>query len=183
MSKSCADSTFAEVTEPELLPPDPVSAPIPAALTHTATSILYLSSDRIILCVASRQDCQIFFFSVVLHKKTASSQNNCSKAVFAFSPVTFLPSKSRAYAFFFRYKTRQQAASTADPVMAPIQRLIGVSSPVFGLSFADVPPDVDVSLPDWWLPEPEGSLPAVSEFFSVNTTLTSVPSSFTGSAW
>ena len=89
---------------------------------------------------------------------------------------------SYAYAFFFRYKTKQQAASTADTVMAPIQRLIGVSSPVFGLSFPDVPPDVDVSLPDCWLPEPEGSLPVVPEVFSVNTTLTSVPSSFTGSA-
>ena len=44
-----------------------------------------------------------------------------------------------------------------DSARKLIQRPAAVSSPVFGLSFPDVPPDMEVPLPDCWLPE----LPAV----------------------
>ena len=66
-----------------------------------------------------------------------------------FSLVAFLMSESCAYAFLFLYTPRQQAARNAAAVIVPTQRPAAVSSPVFGLSLPDVPPDVDVSLPDW----------------------------------
>src|SRR5699024_9573335 len=59
-----------------------------------------------------------------------------------------------SYRFLRRRSMVRETDPRPDSARKLIQRPAAVSSPVFGLSFPDVPPDVEVALPDCWLPEP-----------------------------